>query len=187
MFIIQPVSPYVYQGIHKETNEIYFGVRYGNVRLSRSPEEDFGITYFTSSRFVKPRFEEFEWTILAYFVDKEDALKFEEKLIRDNWDNPLLINKQAAGTKFRRPDDYVRGPKRTSGNRSETCKRNWADPEYKSRMIEIRKKTHTTEEFRKNHSVAMKKVSKESKNIRRVCRLSDRKEMTVQNFFRYPV
>jgi hypothetical protein len=33
----------------------------------------------------------------------------------------------------------------------------------------------------------MKKVSRESKNIRRICRLSDRKEMTVQNFSCYPI
>lgn len=182
-----PISPYVYCGVHRQTHEIYYGVRYGNVRLRRRPEEDLGTKYFTSSKFVKDRFDEFDWVILAQFVNKEDALSFEEHLIKEAWNNPLLVNKQAAGKHFRRPDSYVRGPARKPGNRSETCKRNWANPEYKARMSEIRKKSHSTKEFRENHSKAMKEVSQKSKDIRRVCRLSDRKEMTVQNFSRYSV
>lgn len=184
--LINPISPYVYCGVHTVTKEFYYGVRYGNVRINCLPEEDLGIKYFTSSRYVKPKFNEFEWTILAQFVSKEDALAFEEKLIHESWDNPLLLNKHRAGQHFRRPDTYVRGPKRQHGNRSETVKRIWADPAYKARMSKSRQRTHTTEEFRRNHSKAMKQVSQDSKNICRVCRLSDRKEMTVQNFARYP-
>lgn len=188
MFIIQPVSSYVYQGVHKTTKEIYFGVRYGNVRIQLLPEEDLGKKYFTSCKLVKNRFNEFFWTILAQFADKKDALAFEDKLIKINWNNPLLINKNRAGKNFHRPQNYVRRPKSLySKNRSATAKRNWQDPDFRKRMCELRQQTHRTEEFRKHHSEVMKKVSQKSKDVCRICRLSDRKEMTVQNFSRYPI
>lgn len=185
--MFNPISPYVYYGIHRITNEIYYGVRYGNVRSRRRPEEDLGTKYFTSSKFVKNRFNEFNWFILAQFITKEDALEFEEFLIKKSWNNPLLVNKQCAGKSFRRPDNYVRGLPRKVGNRSETVRRNWQDPTFREKMTKIRRQSHATKEFRENHSKVMKEVSKKSKDVCRVCRLSDRKEMTVQNFSRYPV
>ena len=187
MFIIDPISPYVYQGIHKITKEIYFGIRYGNIRLRLLPEEDLGKKYFTSCKTIKNRFQEFEWIVLAQFANKQDALSFEDELIRNYWNNPLLINKNRGGKKFHRPDPYVRKSKSLlPKNISETSKRNWQNPEFRERMCAVRRKSHTTDQFRKNHSVSMKKVSQKSKDIRRVCRLSDQKEMTVQNFSRYP-
>ena len=187
MFIIDPISPYVYCGIHKNTKEIYFGVRYRNVRLQLLPEEDLGKKYFTSCKTIKNRFHEFEWVILAQFADRHDALSFEDELICNYWNNPLLVNKNRGGKKFHRPDLYIRKPTPLfPKNTSETAKRNWQNPEFRERMCAARRKSHTTDQFRKNHSNSMKQVSQKSKNIRRVCRLSDRKEMTVQNFSRYP-
>jgi hypothetical protein len=188
MSIIQPISSYVYQGIHKTTKEIYFGVRYGNVRTQLLPEEDLGKKYFTSCKNVKNRFREFDWKILAQFADKHAALAFEDELIRTNWNNPLLVNKNRGGKTFHRPDNYVQKPKSVyPKNTSATAKRNWQDPIFREKMCASRRKSHTTEEFRKNHSRVMKQVSQDSKNLCRVCRLSDKKEMTVQNFSRYPI
>lgn len=188
MFIIHPISSYVYQGTHKTTKEIYFGVRYGNVRAQVLPEEDLGKKYFTSCKTVKNRFDEFDWVILAQFSNKEDALEFENELIKSNWHNPLLINKNQAGKKFHRPDNYIRKPKSPyPKNTSATAKRNWQDPLFREKMCALIRKSHSTEEFRKNHSKVMKTVSQQSKDTCRICRLSDRKEMTVQNFSRYPV
>ena len=185
--MLDPISPYVYCGIHRITNEIYYGVRYGNVRLRRSPEEDLGTKYFTSSKFVKNRFNEFDWFVVAQFINKEAALEFEEFLIKESWNNPLLVNKQCAGKNFRRPDNYIRGSARKVGNRSESVKRNWKDPIFREKMIKSRQQTHTTAKFKEKHSRVMREVSQQSKDLCRVCRLSDRKEMTVQNFSRYPV
>ena len=188
MSIIKPISPYVYKGVHRTSKKFYFGVRYRNETLKLVPYDDLGIKYFTSSKFVKSNFHEFEWEILAQFCDKKDALAFEDTLIKEHWGNPLLINRNRGGKDFHRPDDYKVTPiskSKVVKNRSQTVKKNWEDPSFRNKMIESRNKTHTTEEFKRSHSIAMKKVTKLSKSIRRVCRLSDKKEMTVQNFFKY--
>jgi hypothetical protein len=182
--IITKFSPYVYKGINQKTKEVYIGVRYAHTKHLRTPVDDLGHHYFTSSKSVKKIFDQFDWFILGQFATREDALEFEEQMIKEEWQNPLLLNKNKGGRQFHRPDNYVKRPYRKK-DRSETVKRVWQDPEFRERMCAIRQVTHTSEEFRKNHSIAMKKVSKTSKQICRVCRISDRKEMTVQNFFRY--
>jgi len=180
------ISPYVYLGTHKTTGQFYIGVRYSNQRKNLSPEDDLGKVYYTTSKKVKPIFNEFNWTILAQFISKEDALEFEEFLISENWKNPLLLNKNKGGKRFHRPDVYVRKPKnQVKKGRSKAMKDHWANEEFRQKQIAKRKQTHSSTQFRENHSKVMKAVSQQSKNICRVCRLSDRKEMTVQNFFRY--
>lgn len=204
MYNITDVKPYVYQGIHKTSNKFYIGVRYGNVRIKKSVIEDFGIFYKTSCKEVKPYFHDFDWKILKVFDNKESALAYEDMLIKDSWNNPLLINKNRGGKKFHRPDNYVRGPKKQRKifeDRSSYYKNKWKDPIYREQQLakinkgrlDKNKTEHSShirskksDEWKAKHSIAMKKVSKNSKNICRVCRLSDRKEMTVQNFSRYP-
>lgn len=85
--------PYVYKCIHKITREFYFGFRCKNVKSNTPSSNDLGIQYFTSSKIVKPKFEEFEYIILAEFFNSDDAYKFEQYLIFQNWGNPLLLNK----------------------------------------------------------------------------------------------
>jgi hypothetical protein len=85
------VLPYVYMGTHKETKHIYVGSRTSKA-LKLPPEQDL-IKYRTSSKTVKPIFDEFEWRIVAMFFDRQDAYKFEQHLIIKNWANPLSINK----------------------------------------------------------------------------------------------
>jgi hypothetical protein len=182
--MITPYSPYVYLGTNISTGKFYIGVRYAHSKYYRTPEQDLGIFYYTSSKIVKPVFAQFEWAILGQFETKEDALAYEESIINEHWYNPLLLNKNKRGSSFRRPDNYARKPYRKK-DRSANVKALWDDPEFRTRMTESRNRTHTTTEFKQAHSIAMKKVSQESKNVRRVCRVSDRKEMTVQNFFRY--
>lgn len=179
-------SPYVYLGTHKITGQFYIGARYSNQRKNLSPEEDLGKIYFTTSKVVKPIFNEFNWVILAQFISKEDALEFEEYLIDKDWKNPLLLNKNKGGKKFHRPDIYIRKPKeQVKKGRSKAMKDLWNTKEYRQNQISKRKQTHSSKKFRENHSKVMKAVSQKSKKICRVCRLSDKKEMTVQNFFRY--
>jgi len=179
-------SPYVYLGTHLVTGQFYIGVRYANQKRNLSPDRDLGIVYFTTSKTVKPIFNQFNWEILAQFISKEDALEFEEYLISKHWKDPLLLNKNKGGKKFHRPDVYVRKPKdAVKKGRSKAMRDHWQDDTFRTKQIEKRKQSHSTKEFRENHSKVMKAVSQQSKNICRVCRLIDRKEMTVQNFFRY--
>ena len=84
------MKPYVYKCIHKETNEFYFGYRSQNKVPS---SEDLGIKYFTSSKYVRPRFSEFDFEIIKEFDSKVEAHAYEQELIRENWNNPLILNK----------------------------------------------------------------------------------------------
>lgn len=192
MYNITDILPYVYQGIHKTSKKFYIGVRYGNVRIKKPINEDFGKTYKTSCKTVKPIFNEFDWQIIKIFSTPEEALAFESALIDHYWGDPLLINKNRGGKKFKRPDNYIRGPKREKKifqDRSTFYKEKWKDPEYRENQLEKINagRTKRSDEWKSNHSKIMKKSSQKSKNICRVCRLSDRKEMTVQNFSRYPI
>ena len=64
------VNPYVYKATHKDSAEFYIGFRCAN---KVNAEDDLGKKYFTSSKKVKPRFNEFNFVILAEFFDKKDA------------------------------------------------------------------------------------------------------------------
>ena len=199
MYNITDIKPYVYLGIHKVTKKFYIGVRYGNVKIKKAINEDFGKIYKTSSKEVKPIFDEFEWTIIKIFATSDDALEYEDTLIRQHWGDPLLINKNRGGKKFKRPENYVRKlskEKKITTTRSEYFTELWKNPDFKKSQLEKRKNKKKnkykhfkkrTKEWKSMHSKIMKEISQNSKNICRVCRLSDRKEMTVQNFSRYPI
>lgn len=85
--------PYVYQLVHKETGEFYIGFRYGNVKINRPATEDLPL-YRTSSKKVNPKFDEFEWGIIAEFEDKDEAYTYEQKLIHENWGHPMMLNER---------------------------------------------------------------------------------------------
>jgi len=82
--------PYVYLVTNRITNQFYIGMRSANKTVA---EEDLGKKYFTSSKTVKANFNDYEITILAYFVDWESAFYFENETIKENWNNPLILNK----------------------------------------------------------------------------------------------
>lgn len=85
------VLPYVYMCTHKHTNKFYIGLRYKNKHPSST---DLGNFYFTSSFDIrKDNFKEFDLVIIAEFFEADDAYDFEQQLIGENWDNPLIMNK----------------------------------------------------------------------------------------------
>lgn len=98
------VLPYVYKLTNHDTGEFYIGYRFGN---SLPSSQDLGKEYFTSSKFVRPRFDEFEYRVLAEFFDDKDAFWFEQRLIEENWNDPNILNRkyQKQGTTI------FRGPK----------------------------------------------------------------------------
>lgn len=108
--MIKSYSPYVYLGINRVTNKFYIGARYSHCKHKRNSVDDLGIVYYTSSKVVKPMFAQFDWTILAHFATKEDALDYETQLISEHWNNPLLLNRNIGGKKFHRPDNYIKRP-----------------------------------------------------------------------------
>ena len=111
------VRAYVYKGVHTVTNEYYFGYRERNIKLNRTSDVDL-LVYRTSSASVRVAFEEFEWQILAEFSNGADAFEFEQSLIFEHWDDPLLLNKNCRlpnGKKqFRNTTGYWTGKTQSS-------------------------------------------------------------------------
>ncbi len=85
------VLPYVYIGIHRETGQFYIGSR-TTKKLKLPPEQDLQ-KYRTSSKVVKPIFDEFDWYIVAMFFDPINCHMFEQELIYDNFKSPIILNK----------------------------------------------------------------------------------------------
>lgn len=94
--------PYVYMCVNKTTNEFYIGYRVKNVKLGKPSHIDFP-EYKTSSKLVNPNFENFIWEIIAEFYEDTDAYDFEQYLIHQHWNNPLLLNEVCHfnGARFR--------------------------------------------------------------------------------------
>lgn len=81
--------PYVYRLDNILTNEFYIGYRSANKVPSH---QDLGFKYFTSSKIVKSRFEEFNITIIAEFFNPQDAYDHEQYLIHCELGNSLMLN-----------------------------------------------------------------------------------------------
>lgn len=87
------ILPYVYKLVHKETGRYYFGYRSKNVSLGIQSVDDLGIKYFSSSKAIRKSFSEYNYEVLAEFFEAEFAYDCEQELIREHWDDPLLLNK----------------------------------------------------------------------------------------------
>ena len=91
------ILPYVYKLVHKITGKFYFGYRSKNVSIGLRSEDDLGIKYFTSSKYIRNNFSEYDYEIIAEFFTVDDAYAHEQSLIREHWGNPLLVNKHYHG------------------------------------------------------------------------------------------
>jgi hypothetical protein len=87
-------KPYVYK-ITSKNDEVYFGVRWD---YTGEASNDLWKKYFTSSTTVKELIiqegvDYFKPTIVNFFDSKQEALEFEYSLIKENLNNPKLLNK----------------------------------------------------------------------------------------------
>lgn len=91
--------PYVYIVRNRVNKKFYIGMRSANKVIA---EQDLGIHYFTSSKHVKNNFSDYDIEIKAYFIDQISAFEFENELIKENWGDPLLLNRhyQKSMSKF---------------------------------------------------------------------------------------
>ena len=149
--------PYVYRLDNPITGEIYIGYREAN----RKPSHEDLPEYRTSSKYVGPRFEEFNWTILAEFFNGEDAYDFEQLSIHENWDNPLLLNRNC---------NY--GKKR--------WKTGICSEETKSKMSNTRKGVPKSEETKARISAASKGIPKPPEQSARMSALHKGKTISVE-------
>lgn len=193
--------PYVYRCIHKTTGDFYIGYRESN----RLPSDLDLPEYKTSSNAVHNNFSNFDWEILAEFFDGSDAYDFEQKLIYENWGNPLMLNESCfynkrqfrgstgmSGKKHKKESkekisNKAKGNTRLLGHRhSEETKKKMSDyHSTKTLSAEHKRKLSISGKNRKQ-SESNKNVLSELKRINRVCRIRDRKEMDIANFNRYP-
>ena len=87
------ILPYVYKLTHKESGLYYIGYRCKNVSLGIHSTDDLGISYFTSSKIINSKnILEYDIEIIAEFYIANDAYDFEQGLIREHWEDNLLIN-----------------------------------------------------------------------------------------------
>lgn len=83
--------PYVYMCIHKETKNFYIGYRCANTRHNKPSHLDLP-KYKSSCKEIKNNFHDYDWIIIAEFFDSDSAYDYEQQLIYENWNDPLLIN-----------------------------------------------------------------------------------------------
>jgi hypothetical protein len=77
------VVPYTYYIKRKSDGLQYHGVRIHNVKLHRTPAEDFGVYYFTSGKFKKEfkhNPSNFDWKLKWTFDTNDEALLYETKI-----------------------------------------------------------------------------------------------------------
>lgn len=97
---------YTYFIKNKITNQFYYGSRYRNIKFKRTPEEDFWIYYFTSSKKVHNLIktlgkESFEFQILLTDADFNKCYNLEQSLIIENIGKELCLNMYSRlGNKF---------------------------------------------------------------------------------------
>ena len=109
------VKPYCYILTRLSDGMKYHGLRWDNVRFNRTPNEDFGIYYFTSRASLKKEFknnkDNFDFEITYTFSNKKEAQKYEvefnKKILgKNNWLNqsayPHLIQSDEGKERIRK-------------------------------------------------------------------------------------
>lgn len=91
------MKPYVYKITHP-SGYFYIGARWANIV---NYTDDFGIVYFTSTKnpLVVSDFQLFDRHFLECETP-EKARALEKDMIKQEWDNPLLLNRNIPGEKF---------------------------------------------------------------------------------------
>ena len=84
---MEQYKAYTYLLKFKPTGKVYYGVRFKNIRLKQHPSDDFMVKYKTSSNLIKQLIKEhgidkFEWEIRKTFDTKEQAVKWEQTVLR---------------------------------------------------------------------------------------------------------
>jgi hypothetical protein len=96
---LQPIPAYVYKIRHITTGQYYFGFRKAHIKANRTPEQDFLIYYYSSSKIVESMIKEqgidqFECNIVYRDINIEEAFWYEQELIKENKADPLMLNQQ---------------------------------------------------------------------------------------------
>ena len=157
IYTSEKALPYVYRLDNPTTGEIYIGYREANKLPSHLDLPE----YRTSSEYVEPRFDEFNWTIVAEFFLGNDAYDHEQFSIFEEWENPLLMN-----------GNCFYGKKR--------WKTGICSEETKLKMSNTRKGVPKSEETKSRMSAASKGVPKPPEQSARMSALHKGKTISVE-------
>ena len=111
------VFPYTYLLIRISDNVKYHGVRYANVRQGVTPNEDFGINYFTSGTLCedfKINPSNYKFRLCWTFATNQEALDYEYKINSRIVRKPGWANRAYGKTYIPSPEAMARGQKKTS-------------------------------------------------------------------------
>ena len=142
------IYPYVYVCTHKVTGQIYIGARCAN---KVPAHQDLGTHYFTSSKYVRPIFNEFDWEII-FEGSKDKAFKLESDLIDEHWRKPYLLNKANQGGKFINECHSEESKSKISESKKGKCH----SKESKSKISESLKGKYHSEETKQKLSKSKK-------------------------------
>ena len=161
------VRPYTYWIQNIATGIKYVGVRYQNIRLKRTPLNDFGIHYFTSGKKLKKYFKanpnNFRTKLLFTYDSIEEATAHELQLTGKAKDNKRYANLVSFPY-------FIPGPhsEETKRKISEVTKKRMSDPKIR-RKIKIgmaksaKNKKPVSEETRRKMSAAKQNMSEVTK------------------------
>lgn len=158
IYTSEKVVPYVYMGIHRVTGEFYIGSR--TSKQQKLPSHEDIHQYRTSSKDVKPIFDEFDWVIIAEFFDPISAYTFEHELIYENWNNPLKLNRVCYHGKATFGRHGVKLSDETKQRMSEARRKRPGKPlseEHKQHIREASAKRVLTDDARRRMSESSKK------------------------------
>ena len=88
---------YTYYIVNKVTGQYYYGSRYRNISLNRTPAQDLWIYYYTSSTRIKQLIEEhgkdsFDISIIMENEDYDKCYMYEQQMINEHLNNALCLN-----------------------------------------------------------------------------------------------
>jgi len=159
------VRPYTYWIQDRETGVKYVGLRYFNIKLKRTPLNDFGIYYFTSGQKLKKEFKanpsNFKTKLLFTYDSIEEAIAHELELTDIAKDNKRYANLSSFPRFLYTPEVIQKMSEAQKGK-----KRKPFTEEHKRKMSKARKnRPPHSEETKKKMSEAKrgKKMSEETK------------------------
>ena len=139
---------YTYLITNKITHQFYYGSRYQNIKLKRTPEQDLWIFYFTSSKEIKKLLKEydrnfFEISIVFKSESYNECYWQEQDLIKISVINPLCLNKHYVDRLSGKNMFSMSGKTMSQKSRDKMSKSRTGvsrDPEIMKKVVETKRK-----------------------------------------------
>jgi len=138
-----------------ETGEFYFGYRSHNVTKNRTINEDLGVKYFSSNDRINEDPTKFKFSVVCVCPSPDYAYELEQRLIKQYWGNPKLMNKHVVDM------DIAKRHFRCTGHTEETKRK--ISTSSRGKIISEETKTKMSENALKRPQVYYDKFREASK------------------------